>query len=77
MYLLVLALEEEIEDLYSDLEDAYGKCGRHDIVIVIGDINAEVGSEQDLLKEIVGVIYWENVMNEATCGCCGAQRMDK
>ena len=38
----------------SDLEDAYGKCGNQDIVIVMGDMNVNVASEQDPLKEIVG-----------------------
>ena len=46
--------EEEIEDFYSDLEDAYKKCGNQNIVIVMGDLNAKVGSEQDTLQEIVG-----------------------
>ena len=46
--------EEEIEDFYSALEEEYGKCGNQYIVIVMGDMNAKVGSEQDPLKEIVG-----------------------
>ena len=46
--------EEEIEDFYSDLEDAHKKCGNQDIVIVMGDLNAKVGGEQDPLQEIVG-----------------------
>ena len=46
--------EEEIEDFYSDLEDAYKKCGNQDIVIVMGNLNAKVGGEQDPLQEIVG-----------------------
>ena len=44
--------EEEIEDFYSDLEDAYKKCGNQDIVIVMCDLNATVGGEP--LQEIVG-----------------------
>ena len=36
------------------MEDAYGKCGSQDNVIVMGDMNAIVGSEQDPPKEIVG-----------------------
>ena len=46
--------EEEIEEFYSDLEEAYKKCGNRDIVIVMGDLNAKVGGEQDPLQEIVG-----------------------
>ena len=46
--------EEDIEDFYSDLEDEYGKCDNQDIGIVMGDMNTNVGSEQDPLKEIVG-----------------------
>ena len=41
--------EEEIEDFYSDLEDAYKKCGNQEIVIVMGDLNAKVE-----WQEIVG-----------------------
>ena len=37
--------EEEIEDFYSDLEDAHKKCGNPDSVIVMGDLNAKVGGE--------------------------------
>ena len=37
-----VSTEEEIKDFYSDLEDAYSKCGSHDIVIVMGDMNAKV-----------------------------------
>ena len=69
--------EEEIEDFYSDLEDAYGKCGSQDIVIVMGDMNAKVGSEQDPLKGIYEIMDWVNVMNEATCGWSGAQPLNR
>ena len=50
----IASTEEEIEDLYSDLEDVYDKCGNKDIVIVMGNMIAKVGSEQDPLKTIVG-----------------------
>ena len=46
--------EEEIEDFYSDLEDAHKKYGNQDIVIVMGELNAKVGGKQDPLQEIVG-----------------------
>ena len=46
--------EEGIEDFYSNQGDAHKKCGNQDIVIVMGDLNAKVGGEQDPLQEIVG-----------------------
>ena len=46
--------EEEIEDFYNDLEDAYKKCSNQDIVIVMYDLNSKVGGEHDPLQEIVG-----------------------
>ena len=61
--------EEEIEDFYSDLEDAYKKCGNQDIVIVMGDLNVKVGGEQDPLQEIVGKhMDSEKGMIVGTCG---------
>ena len=46
--------EEEIEVFFNDLEDAYKKYSNTDIVIVMGDLNAKIGGEQDPLQEIVG-----------------------
>ena len=46
--------KEGIEDFYSDLEDAYNKCGNQNRVIVMGDMNTKVGGEQDPLHEMVG-----------------------
>ena len=60
--------------MHSDLEDAYGKCSNNDIVIVMADMNAKVGSEQDPLKENVGGLGER--MNEASCGWSGAQPMN-
>ena len=69
--------EEEIYDFYSDLEDAYGKCGNQDIVIVMGDLNAKVEANRIHKKRLQEIMDWENVMNEATCEWSGAQPMDK
>ena len=46
-------------------------------MIVMGDMNAKVGSEQDPLKEMYEVMDWENVKSEETCGWSGAQPMIK
>ena len=46
--------EEEIEDFYNNLEDTHKKCGKQDIVIVMGDLNAKVDGEQDPLQFFFG-----------------------
>ena len=38
--------EEEIEAFYNDLDDAYKQCGSQEMVVVMGDLNAKVGTEQ-------------------------------
>ena len=44
--------EEEIEDFYSDLEDAHNKCSNQDIVIVMGDLNAKVTHYKKVLENM-------------------------
>ena len=39
--------EEEIGAFYNDLDDAYKQCGSQEMVVVMGDLNAKVGTEQD------------------------------
>ena len=46
--------EEEIEAFYNDLDDAYKQCGSQEMVMVMGDLNAKVGTEQDQQKVVVG-----------------------
>ena len=46
--------EEEIEAFYNDLDDAYKLCGGQEMVVVMGDLNAKVGTEQDQQKVVVG-----------------------
>ena len=45
--------EEEIEALHNDLDDAYKQCGSQKMVLVMGDLNAKVGTEQDPQKVVV------------------------
>ena len=45
--------EEEIEAFYNDLDDAYKQCGSQEIVVVMGDLNAKAGTEQDPQKVVV------------------------
>ena len=46
--------DEDIEQFYNDLDSAHKKDGSQDITIVMGDLNANVGYEQDPLLEVVG-----------------------
>ncbi len=46
--------EEEIEKFYNDLDSAYKQRGSQDMIVVMGDMNAKVGQEQDPLREVVG-----------------------
>ena len=46
--------EEEIEAFYNDLDDAYKQCGSQEMVVVMGDLYAKVGTEQDPQKVVVG-----------------------
>ena len=47
--------EEEVkEEYYQLLEETTRKCNRKDITIVMGDMNAKVGSDNTGLEEIMG-----------------------
>ena len=46
--------EDDIEKFYDDLDAAYKMCGSQEIKIVMGDLNANVGTEQKPLREVVG-----------------------
>ena len=46
--------EDKIEKFYDDLDAAYKMCGSQEIKIVMGDLNAKVGTEQNPLREVVG-----------------------
>ena len=46
--------EEEIEAFYNYLDDAYKQCGSQEMDVVMGDLNAKGGIEQDPQKVVVG-----------------------
>ena len=60
--------DDNIEKLYSDLDDAYKECGRQDVVSVMGDMNANVGAEQDPQKKLLDSMDLGNAMNVVTYG---------
>lgn len=37
--------EVEKDEFYSDLEEAYNKCPKNDIKIIVGDLNAKISRE--------------------------------
>jgi hypothetical protein len=45
-------LEEEKEEIYEHLERVYRRCPRHDVKIIMGDMNAKIGKEQDFIPTI-------------------------
>ena len=45
--------EEELEAFYNDLDVAYKQCGSQEMVVVMGDLNAKVGTEQDPQKVVI------------------------
>ena len=46
--------EDKIEKFYDDLDAAYKMCGSQEMKIIMGDLIAKVGTEQDPLREVVG-----------------------
>jgi len=45
MLLLKEKTDEEKETFYEDLQVAHNKIPEHDIVIILGDLNAKIGEE--------------------------------
>nr|KAG5694275.1 hypothetical protein BaRGS_031993 [Batillaria attramentaria] len=48
------AREEEKEEFYEQLQTTVDKCNKHDIVIIMGDLNAKVGDNNKDTEEIMG-----------------------
>jgi hypothetical protein len=55
--------DEEKEVFYSLLENTYKKCPRHDVKIVIGDLNAQVGREE-IFRPTIGRFSLHRESNE-------------
>ncbi len=55
--------EDEKENFYNQLARTYNKCPKHDIKIVIGDLNAQVGREE-IFKPTIGKFSFHNDTNE-------------
>jgi len=48
--MLLLKTNEEKEKFYEDLQAIHNKIPKHDIVIILGDMNTKIGNEHQNLK---------------------------
>jgi Reverse transcriptase (RNA-dependent DNA polymerase) len=55
--------DKDKDDFYSLLEKTYNECPRHDVRIVIGDLNAQVGREE-IFKPVIGKFSLHRDSNE-------------
>ena len=55
--------EDDKDEYYAQLEREYDRCPKHDIKIVIGDFNAQVGQEEEF-KPVIGGFSAHSQTNE-------------
>lgn len=55
--------DEDKEGFYSDLESVYNQCPKHDIKIIIGDMNAKIGQE-NIYRPTIGKYSLHNISND-------------
>ena len=66
------AIDEEKDEFYNQLQDSISSCSRHDMIIVMGDLNAKVGSSNAHREEVMGK-FGVGIMNdngERLCDFC-------
>ena len=66
------AIDEEKDEFYSQLQDSISSCSRHDMIIVMGDLNAKVGSSNTHRGKVMGK-FGVGIMNdngERLCDFC-------
>lgn len=54
--------ETEKDDFYNMLNSAYAKTPKYDVIIVMGDLNAKVGTDNTDSDEIMGK-HWMGTIN--------------
>ena len=63
--------DDEKDDFYDQLQATFGTCNRHDVVIVMGDLNAKVGEDNKDMAGITGKMDWvTNDNGERLCDFC-------
>jgi len=55
--------DDDKDEFYAQLEREYDRCPRHDIKIIIGDFNAQVGQEEEF-KPVIGKFSVHQLTNE-------------
>ena len=62
------------DEFYNQLQDTVSNCNRHDMIVVMGDLNAKVGNNNTNREEVMGR-FGVGVMNdngERLCDFCSA-----
>ena len=56
-------VDEEKDEFYNQLQDTVSSCNRHDMIVVMGDMNAKVGNNNTNREEVMGK-FGIGVMND-------------
>ena len=64
--------EEEKEQFYQELQETVDECNKNDIIIVMGDLNAKVGSNNNGFERTMGIhgLGIQNENGEKLCEFC-------
>ena len=64
--------DKEKEQFYQELQEVVDSCNRNDIIIVIGDLNAKVGNDNNGYERIMGIhgLGIQNDNGERLCEFC-------
>ena len=67
------AMDEEKDKFYNQLQDSVASCSSHDMIVVMGDLNIKVESNNINREEVMGK-FGVKVMSdngERLCDFCG------
>ena len=68
------AVDGEKDEFYNQLQDTISSCNRHDMIVLMGDLNAKIGSNNANREEVMGK-FGVGVMNDngaRLCDFCSA-----
>ena len=57
------AMDEKKDEFYHQLQDTISSCNRHDMIVVMGDLNAKLGNNNSNREEVMGK-FGVGVMND-------------